>query len=118
MSDDNFYSVQRLVEFGMGVAIARQMSESMQEALRQTHIPGSHTAPLSALARLYHVLLDGKPAGPFSERELLQLIVAGKLTKQSHVWKPGMAQWQLAEQVADVLRLVALAPPPFPSEGA
>lgn len=37
----------------------------------------------------------------------------GRLAKDSYVWKPGMPQWQIAKNTPEVLRLVALAPPPF-----
>lgn len=114
MNDDHFFSMDRLVEFGLSMAVARQMTESMNQALRHTHIPGTQTAPLPP-AHVYHVLLDGKPAGPFAEHELSRLITEGRLTKDSHVWRPGMATWALAENVDHVLRLVALAPPPAPA---
>jgi hypothetical protein len=62
-------------------------------------------------------MLDGKQAGPFSENELSRLITEGKVKKDTYVWCPGMAKWELVENVADVLRLVALTPPPFNPEG-
>ena len=35
MSDNNFYSMDKLVEFGMGVTIANQMATSMNQTLNQ-----------------------------------------------------------------------------------
>ncbi|MYN47279.1 DUF4339 domain-containing protein [Pseudoduganella sp. FT93W] len=117
MNDDNFFSINRLVEFGLGVAVARQMTESMNQALSATRIPGIHTPPAAPTLHHYHVLLDGKPAGPFTEQELSRLITSGQLSKDSHVWRPGMAKWDKAENDAYILRLVALSPPPFSAEG-
>ena len=37
-----------------------------------------------------------------------------KITKQSYLWKPGMSGWQTAENIPEVLKLVALCPPPLP----
>ncbi|WP_024972610.1 DUF4339 domain-containing protein [Ralstonia pickettii] len=116
MTNDNFYSIDRLVEFGLGFAVAQQMVGAMNHALQNTHIPGSQTAPLPRPTSVYYVVLDGKQAGPFSEQEVSRLIVDGKVTKDTYVWRPGMATWQMVESVADVLRLVALAPPPFRPE--
>jgi hypothetical protein len=65
------------------------------------------------VASTYFVVLEGKPAGPFSEDQVSRLITEGKVTKASHVWKPGMSKWELAENIPDVLKLVALCPPPF-----
>lgn len=116
MNDDNYFSINRLLEFGLGMAVARQMADSMNESLRRTHMPGLQDAPLAGPARTYHLILDGKQAGPFSERELSRLISEGKVNKDSYVWYPGMPNWATVENVADVLRLVALAPPPFHPE--
>lgn len=118
MNEDNFFSIDRLVEFGLGMAVAQQMSASMNHALQATQFPGPRNVPAGIYANHYHVMLDGKPAGPFTELELARLIAQGKLGKQSYVWRPGMAKWDTADNVADVLRLVALAPPPFTPEGS
>ena len=117
MNDDNFYSINRLVEFGLGLAVAQQMVGSMNNAMRNTFIPGPQNAPVSVPIKIYYVMLEGKQAGPFDESELSRIIANGKVTKDTYVWKPGMAKWEMAENVSDVLRLVALSPPPFKPEG-
>jgi hypothetical protein len=116
MNDDNFLSIDRLVEFGMGMAVARQMMDSMNQALQSTHIPGIQTPQLAVPSQHYYAVLEGKTAGPFSAQELSRLITEGKVNKDSYIWRPGMAKWQTAENLPDVLRLVALAPPPFKPE--
>jgi len=115
MNDDNFFSINRLVEFGLGMAVAKQMTESMNQSLRNTHIPGLQTAQLD-IPQHYHIILDGKTAGPFSSQELSRLIGDGKINKDSYIWRPGMSKWQTAENLPDVLRLVSLTPPPFTPE--
>jgi hypothetical protein len=114
MNNDNFYSIDKLVEFGLGMAVAQQMVNSMNHALKNTYIPGPQNPNVQQpVGYSYHVIVDGKPAGPFSEQELSRMISEGKVTKGTYVWRPGMARWEMAENVPDVLRLVALAPPPF-----
>ncbi len=113
MTQDNFYSIDRLVEFGLGMAVAQQMVGAMNHALQNTHVPGAQTPMLGRPTYAYHVVLDGKQAGPFNEQEVARLIAEGKLSKGTYVWRPGMPVWQTAENVPEVLRLVALAPPPF-----
>jgi len=114
MNTDNFYSIDRLVEFGLGMAVAQQMVNSMNHAFANTTIPGTNN-PMNPprVANNYFVILDDKQAGPFSETELSRLITEGKVNKQTYVWKPGMLKWETAENVAEVLRIVALSPPPF-----
>lgn len=116
MNDENFYSINKLVEFGLGLAVAQQMVGAMNHALRNTYIPGPQSAPPGMHANVYYVILDGKQAGPFSDQEMARLITEGRIRKDSYVWRPGLPKWEAVENVADVLRLVALAPPPFRSE--
>jgi hypothetical protein len=117
MNEDNFFSTNRLVEFGLGMGVAQQMVKSMNHALENTHIPGSQTSPIGGPMKSYHIIFDGKPAGPFSESEIARLITEGKVKKDTYVWRLGMAQWDMVENVTDVLKLVALAPPPFNPKG-
>ena len=118
MNNDNFFSIDRLVEFGLGMAVAQQMVQSMNHALTNTFIPGS-TNPLGTQRPLtYFAIIDEKQAGPFSEAELARLITEGKISKTTYVWMPGMMNWEKAENVPGVLKIVALCPPPFRPEGA
>jgi hypothetical protein len=114
MNEDNFHSIDRLVEFGLGMAVARQMVNSMNHALSNGQVPGPMNQVKTASSPTYFVVHDGKPAGPFSEQELARLIMEGKVVKTTYVWRPGFAKWQVAEELPDVLRLVALCPPPLP----
>ncbi|WP_194792824.1 DUF4339 domain-containing protein [Caenimonas koreensis] len=114
MHSDNFYSVDRLVEFGMGVGIAQQMVKSMNHVIANTIVPGAMNPMGSPSARAaFHVILDGKPAGPFPELEVMRLITQGKVSAATYVWTPGMANWARGDAVPELLRLVALCPPPF-----
>jgi len=115
MNENSYYSIDRLIEFGMGMAIAQQMINTMNQAMSQMHIPGSmnQTQPI---AISYYAMIDGLQTGPFSEQELSRLISEKKISKETYLWKPGMAKWDLAERIPEVLKLVALAPPPFSQE--
>ena len=117
MNNDNYFSIDRLVEFGLGMAVAQQMVKSMNHALANTVIPGAMN-PMGAqrFPNTYFVIIDGKQAGPFSAAELSRLIAEGKVGKTSYVWTPGMSKWDQAENVAEVLKIVALTPPPFAPE--
>ena len=60
-----------------------------------------------------YAMIEGKQAGPFSEQELARLIAEKKVLKETYIWMPSLPSWKMAEQVPEVLKLVALAPPPF-----
>ncbi len=112
MNEDSFFSINRLVEFGMGMAVAQQMVNSMNSALTNMHVPGSMN-PIQSTPQFYYVLLEGNQAGPFSEQELSRLIAEKTVVNETYIWKPGLPKWEIAEKLPEILKLVALAPPPF-----
>ncbi len=113
MNEDSFYSIDRLVEFGMGLAVARQMVNTMNETMRNMYIPGTMNTMQPAQSQIYYVIIDNQQVGPLSETDLSRLIAEHSVTKDTFVWCPGMVGWQTMEKVPSVLRLVAMTPPPF-----
>ena len=99
MSDNNFYSMDKLLEFGMGLGIATQMAASMNKILEQTLIPGADQAKPVQNEMVYYAVLDGKQAGPYSITELARLIAEKKIVKETYIWKLGMEKWDLAENI-------------------
>lgn len=116
MSENNdFYSIDRLVEFGLGMAMARQMIDVMNESMRSMYVPGSIQSmpqPM-AVSQNYYVVMDGNAVGPLDEKELSQLISQRKVDKNTLAWIPGMTGWMPIEQIPAVLKIVALTPPPL-----
>ena len=58
-------------------------------------------------------MIEGKQAGPFSEQELARLIAEKKVVKETYIWMTSLPNWKMAEQIPEVLKLVALSPPLF-----
>lgn len=114
--DNGFYSMGKLVEFGMSMAIANQMVSTMNKSINQMEIPGAGKSMPSQTENVYYAILDGQQSGPYSLTELSRLITEKKVVKETYIWKPGMKQWTLAENIDEVLRLVALTPPPLPKD--
>ena len=63
----------------------------------------------------YFVSINGQSSGPFDTAGLRQLISDGRLTRDSLVWKDGMANWAAAGTVAELAPLLPAGPPPLPS---
>lgn len=138
MGEVSFYSIDRLVEFGLSMAVATQMANSMNEMLNRMQTPGAGralqpmpgalrpstgesttaygvTQPLGpSIQAVYYAALDGTACGPYSAVELARLIAERRVTKETYIWKPGTPSWQLAEALPEVLALAALTPPPVP----
>lgn len=114
MNDQSFFSVDRLVEFGLSLGIAQQMVGMMNQYMQSMYVPGSIQAMPKPLSSTYFVVIDNQQAGPLNDCELMQLIAEQKVTKDTLAWMPGMLDWQPIEQVPEILKIVALTPPSLP----
>ena len=62
----------------------------------------------------YNISVNGQQSGPFGWEQLKQMVQSGQITKQTHVWKQGMAGWELASNVEELSSLFGAIPPPPP----
>lgn len=116
MNNESFYSIDRLVEFGMGMAMAQQMVKVMNETMRQMYVPGNiQTMPVAQPVTFY-VAINGQQIGPISEIEFTQLVIKKQVTKDTLAWIPGMLTWKPIEQIPAILKVIAVAPPPIPEQ--
>jgi len=60
----------------------------------------------------WHVAEAGRTSGPFTLAQLGQAVSAGRLTRESVVWSPGMTAWAPIGQVPHLAVLFAPPPPP------
>lgn len=99
MDDYNsFSSIDSLMQFGMGLAVANQMVSMMNHTIASMQTPGADR-PLSQSEGQCYVLVNNAVAGPFTEQELGTLVCNKTLTSDTLVWKRGMAGWTHAKNV-------------------
>ena len=113
--DDNIFSIDRLIEFGISMSIANQMATSMNQTYKNIEVPGARKPMLQKMESAYYVVIDDEQCGPYSLADISKMIREKKIVKETYMWKPGMAQWELAENIDEVLTIVALTPPPVPN---
>lgn len=113
MDNNNFYSMDRLIEFGLGMGIAKQMVNMMNQSMQSMYIPGAMQSIPQSNQSVYYVALDGKAVGPLNDSELSQLISQRKVNKDTLAWVPGMTSWKPIEEVPAILKVIALTPPPL-----
>ena len=99
------------IGMGMGFAMANQMGQNMNQ---NQNVNQQNVAP-PPLAQFF-VAVNGQQTGPFGEQQLSQMIQGNQLTKDSLIWKAGMAAWTAAGQVPEVAKLFGAAPPPLPPQ--
>jgi len=116
MDDSHFFSIDRLIEFGMGMAIAQQMVGSMNNAFQNMSIPGVDTMHQGKAAindQFYYAMIKDKQVGPLSLKDLCDLINKKEIVSETYLWNPSLTGWKMAEQIPEIVRLVAMTPPPF-----
>lgn len=114
MDNNDFFSLDRLLEFGLGMGMAQQMISMMNQSMKSMYIPGSiQSMPQQPIASIYYVAIDGQQTGPLRESELMELIRDKRVSKDTLAWMPGMATWLPIEKVPEILKLIALTPPPL-----
>lgn len=62
----------------------------------------------------YNISVNGQQSGPFGWQHLQQMVQSGQITKDTYVWKQGMANWELAGNVQELSSLFGAVPPPPP----
>lgn len=63
----------------------------------------------------YYVAVDGQPMGPFDKSDLRNQVADRKLTRDSLVWKQGMAEWTAAGKVDEISAIFEIPGiPPIP----
>jgi membrane protease subunit (stomatin/prohibitin family) len=102
---------------GAGFAMANQMGKAMSQG-HQGHQPPPQTGPAVPppipQEVLFHVAVGGQATGPYNAASLKQQIQEGKITRETLVWKEGMAQWTAIEKVPELSGLFGSVPPPIP----
>jgi membrane protease subunit (stomatin/prohibitin family) len=98
------------IGMGMGFAMANQLGKTLAQPAPAAATP----PPLPEEGGSYYVGRDGKQAGPFTLSAMEAHIARGAVTRDTLIWKTGMAGWERAEQLPELGRLLAAVPPPLP----
>ena len=97
----------------MGGAMGNQMA-GMMNNMGQNMQQQQNTPPPPPPTISYSVSVNGQTAGPFNLEQLQQMVQNGQLTENTHVWKQGMAAWEIAANVEELVNLFGAVPPPPP----
>ena len=98
----------RMMGGAMGNQMAGMMNNMGQNMQQQQNTP----PPPPTIS--YSVSVNGQTAGPFNLEQLQQMVQNGQLTENTHVWKQGMAAWEIAANVEELVNLFGAVPPPPP----
>lgn len=99
---------------GMGFAMANQMGGAMNQAYQGNQQAPQGGPPPPPAPAAFHVAINGQTTGPFDLGELARQAQSGVFTRESLVWKAGMAGWVAASQVPELANVFGPPPPPPP----
>lgn len=112
---------------GMGMAMGQMMGNMMGGMMNngmnggyQQQPPaynggaGAPPPPPIPNAVKFHAVINGAQSGPFDIATLQSMVANGQFTKQTLVWKDGMANWAAAGTVPELSQLFGAVPPPPP----
>jgi len=110
--------------FGMGGQMGNAMGSTFANMVQQPGItPGfsggaAQPPPMPGPPPLpqlnLFVAINGQQTGPFEAPALQQMVMSGQLTRETLVWKQGMANWAAAGTVAELTPVFGAVPPPMP----
>lgn len=115
MSTD-FSSIDRLIEFGIGMSLAQQMVNTMNQAMNSMQVAGVNagttgqaqiaSAPL--VVNQWYAVVNDCQAGPLNTAELTKLIDAGTILDNTLMWRPGMSGWLMACNIPEINKIFLL----------
>ncbi|BCY06275.1 SPFH domain-containing protein [Actinoplanes sp. L3-i22] len=97
--------------FGIGIGMA-----AGQRATQSMNTPPPAATPPPLPAGDWFAALGGTQQGPFDLATLAGHAASGALTRQTLVWRNGMAAWTPAGQVTELSNVFAAVPPPLPPQ--
>jgi hypothetical protein len=91
------------------------MAQKMGEAFNQKDQNQQGPPPIPAAVQ-YFIAVNGQQQGPLTLAVIQEMIGQGKFTKETLVWKQGLANWIKAFDAEDLKALFGILPPPLPAE--
>lgn len=101
---------------GVGGALANQMGGMMNQMGNAMggQMAGVSTPPPPPASVTWMLAINGQQSEPYTMVQLQQLVQNGHLTPNVYVWRQGMANWELAGNVAELAGLFGAPVPPPP----
>ena len=106
----------------MGGAIGQNMAGMMNNMMGGLNQPTAGADQASGVPTpppvpqvAYNIVVNGQSAGPYDMDGLRQMVGSGQVTKDTLVWKAGMANWEKAGNVQELSSIFSMTPPPIPN---
>jgi membrane protease subunit (stomatin/prohibitin family) len=103
--------------FGLGMAAGQRATQAFNTPSAATPPAAPSAGPPPLPTAEWFVGVGGQQQGPFDLAALAAQAAAGTLSRDTLVWRNGMAAWTAAGQVPELGSAFASVPPPLPPQG-
>lgn len=100
-----------MMEFGLGLGVARQMSDAMNHAINNMQAPGVGQMPVQrpdVTPDSFYVVVNENVAGPLNSAEFAGLVRRGDVTADTLVWRPGTTDWLAVKDMPEAYKVYLL----------
>jgi hypothetical protein len=97
----------------MGNVFGGMMGQTMTGSAPANAGPGA-PPPIPNSTPPFFIAVNNQQTGPFEFGLLAGKVRSGELTRESLVWKQGLANWVPAKDVPELAALLGAMPPPLP----
>lgn len=113
----DFSSIDRLVEFGMGLSLAQQMINTMNQCMNNMQVAGVNAGTTGQSqsvvmpktgSRQWYAVVNDRQVGPLSEQEVSRLIGNNNIDDSTLMWCAGMSGWQMTCNIPEINKLFLL----------
>ncbi len=98
----------------MGMAMMQQMMNQNNNNQQQQQQQQQQYAPPPPPPVQFYASVNGQQMGPLGYQQLQQMVQQNQITRQTLMWKSGMAGWIPAGQVPELANFFGAVPPPPP----
>jgi len=92
---------------GFGQVVANNLGQNIGAGPQGAAVP-----PPPPTAAQWYAMINNNQVGPITVEQLSAEVRSGQVSRNTHVWRQGMANWVVAEQVPDLASIFTSPPPP------
>lgn len=116
-NSDGFNMAAIMASMAVGGAVGQNIAGTMNNMMSGVNQPSQNSNIPPAVPKVeYYIAKDGKATGPFEIEKLKEMVKNGEFSKESLVWKEGMADWKSAKDVDELQVVFSVIPPTPPQE--
>ena len=104
-----FNPAAMMASMAVGGAVGQNIAGTMNGILNNVNQSGVTPPPIPTSR--YYVAEGEKQIGPYEKSTLKEMIIEGKINKNTLLWKDGMKDWESAESIEEIKDLFPNIPP-------